>query len=155
MTGAFGSNVSSDGDEQLELSRLDLIGDIGLVGEVFEEVELLLGLEADGTHVEPATSGVEALQQIGQRRAAVAGHAHSHALERQPDGLLAQEHERRALLLGGADGHEKGDGHLLRVFQSRREADYGFAWHGHSLSSNGCLNSCPEDAGLSSILLNS
>ena len=78
----------------------------------------LPGVEADRADVVAAARGLVPLEQVGQRRAAVAGHADGDALDGEPHRFLGEEHQGRAALLGGADGDEECDGDLLRVLES-------------------------------------
>ena len=83
----------------------------------------LLGVEADRADVVAPAGGLVALHQVGQRRAALAGDADRDAVEGEPDGLLGEEHQRRAAGLGGADGDQERDGDLLGVLEPGGQAD--------------------------------
>ena len=87
------------------------------------------GIEADGAHQVPAAGLGVALDQIRQRRAALARHPLGHPLHREPDGLLGEEHQRRPPLLGRGHRDQQGHGDLLRILQPRRQADNRLAAH--------------------------
>ena len=87
------------------------------------------GVEADRADQQPAPGFGEALGQLRQRRAALAGHALYHARRRQPDGFLGQEHQGRPLLLGRRHGDQERHGDLLGILQTRRQADDRLAAH--------------------------
>ena len=95
-------------------------------GGVVHQVILaeMAGGEADGTGQEAAAGLAVALGQLGQRRAPFTGHALGHALQRQPHGLLGQEHQGRPPLLGGAQRDQERHGDFLRVFQAGGQADH-------------------------------
>ena len=89
-------------------------------------------LESPSEDIVPSARPLIPGEQIGQRRASVAGDADGDPVEGEPDGFLGLEHQGRPPGFGGADRDQEGHGHLLRVFQARAETD-------HCLSGHGCL----------------
>src|SRR5439155_10950981 len=83
----------------------------------------LLGLEADGAHVVATPGRLVALHEVGQRRAAVAGHAGGDSVNRESYCFFGEEHERRVAGFGGAHGDQESDGDLLQVLEPGGEAD--------------------------------
>ena len=98
------------------------------VGQQVALVELLR-VEADRAHHEPAAGPLIARQQVSKGRAVRAGDADGHPFQGQPDRFLRLEHQGRPARLGGAGRHQKRDGDLLRVLQTRRKADHCSACH--------------------------
>ena len=74
-----------------------------------------LGVDADGAHEKGSAGLLVPRDEIGQRRAPVAGHTGRHTGEGEPDRLLGEEHQGGAPRLCRADGDEEGYRHLLGV----------------------------------------
>src|SRR6266545_5039804 len=88
------------------------------------------GIEADRADQIAAFGLSVPVDQLGQRRAALARDRGGDALQRQPRRLLGQEHERRAALLGRADGDQEGHGDPLGVLEPGGQTDNGLSGHG-------------------------
>ncbi len=88
------------------------------VGQQVALVELL-GIEADRAHIVAAARVREALEQVGERWATLAGNAGRHTVDREAYGLLGEEHEAWPPLLGGADRDQEGDGDGVQGLRGR------------------------------------
>src|SRR5207248_436705 len=84
----------------------------------------LPGVKADRAHEQlPATAAI-LLEDSWDRGAAVAGDSLRLAVQRQPDGLLGEEHHDLSALIKGCSSDEERHRHPFGVFESGGEIDH-------------------------------
>jgi len=88
-----------------------------------------LGVEADRADEERSSGRGVSLHQARDVGTSRAGGADGDALDREPGGLLGEEHQGGAAGLSGTHGHQQGDGHALGVLEAGDEADGGLVAH--------------------------